>query len=136
MNIIWANMLINVSRVMFGRVLTQVHLAGLIIESKELLGFTVKELEIPHFYIPLSLLFDGVINIANSFGVVNMDGSWWLWMAKFFKDKPYDFGFLSIKEKCAKFCLSSRGSNQFENCAGELDGAELHSSRRVDRGLA
>ncbi len=50
MNIIWANMLMNVSRVMFGRIVAQVLLAGLIIESKELLGFTIKDPEIPHFH--------------------------------------------------------------------------------------
>ena len=44
-------------------------------------------------------------------------------MTKFFKDKLYDFGFLSIKEECAKFCLSSRGSNQFENSADDVNGA-------------
>jgi hypothetical protein len=47
-NIIWANMLMNVSRVMFGWVVAQVHLAGLIIESKELFSITIKEPEISH----------------------------------------------------------------------------------------
>jgi hypothetical protein len=57
-----------------------------------------------------------------SYGFVNVDGSWWLWMTKLFKGKLYDFGFLSIKGECAKFCLSSGGSHQFENCAGDVDG--------------
>ncbi len=43
-------------------------------------------------------------------------------MPKFFKDKTYDFGFLSIKEECTKFCLSSGGSHQFDNCADDVDG--------------
>ncbi len=50
MHIIWANMLMNVSCVMFGRVVAQVLLSGLIIESKELLCFTIKEQELPHFH--------------------------------------------------------------------------------------
>ncbi len=50
LNIIWANMLMNVGCVMFGRVVAQVHLSGLIIESKELLCFTIKEPEIPNFH--------------------------------------------------------------------------------------
>ncbi len=50
MNIIWANMLMNVSCVMFGRVVAQVLLSKLIIESKESLCFTIKEPEIPHFH--------------------------------------------------------------------------------------
>ncbi len=44
-------------------------------------------------------------------------------MTKFFKDKPDDFGFLCIKEECAQLCFSSRGSHQFENCAGEVNSA-------------
>ncbi len=50
MNIIWANMLMNVSCVMIGRVVAQVLLSGFIIELKELLCFTIKEPEIPHFH--------------------------------------------------------------------------------------
>jgi hypothetical protein len=49
-NIIWADMLMNVSYVMFGREVAQVLLAGLIMESKELLSFTIKEPEIPRFH--------------------------------------------------------------------------------------
>jgi hypothetical protein len=49
-NIIWANMLMNVSRVIFGRLVTQGFLAGLIIESKEPLSFTIKEPEISDFH--------------------------------------------------------------------------------------
>ncbi len=50
MHIIWANMLMNVSCVMFGRVVAQVLLSGLMIESKELLCFSIKEPEIPLFH--------------------------------------------------------------------------------------
>ncbi len=117
MNIIWANMLMNVSCVMFGRVVAKIILAGLIMEPKEMLSFTINEPEILHFHSARPLLLDGVGNNANSCGVVNVDGSCWLWMTKFFKDKPDDFGFLCIKEECIKLCFSSRGSHHFENCA-------------------
>ncbi len=50
MNIIRANMFMNISRVMFGRDVSQVPLAWLIIESKESLSFTIKEPEISHFH--------------------------------------------------------------------------------------
>jgi hypothetical protein len=50
MNTIWVNMLMIVSCVMFGRVVAQVLLSGLIIELKESLCFTIKEPEIPHFH--------------------------------------------------------------------------------------
>jgi hypothetical protein len=45
-------MLMNVSCVMFGSVVAQVLLSGLIIESKDLLSFTIKEPEIPYFHSP------------------------------------------------------------------------------------
>jgi hypothetical protein len=63
------------------------------------------------------LLLDGDVDNGNSCGVVNVDGSWWLWMTKFFKDEPDDFCLLCIEEECTKLCFSCRGSPQFENCA-------------------
>ncbi len=50
-----------------------------------------------------------------------MDGNWWLWKTKFFKDKPDDFGLLCIKEECTKLCFSSGGSHQFEIGAGDVN---------------
>ncbi len=76
MNIIWANMLMNVSCVMYGRVVAQVFLSGLIIESKESLLFTIKKPEIPHFHSSSMLLLDGVVNNSNSSGVANVYRSW------------------------------------------------------------
>jgi hypothetical protein len=72
-NIIWANMLMNVYCMMYGRVVAQVLLLRLIIESKGLLSFTIKESEIPHFHSVQMVLFDGVVNNADSCGVVNWD---------------------------------------------------------------
>jgi hypothetical protein len=50
----------------------------------------------------VNVVFGGVVNNANSSGVVNVYGSWWLWMTKFFKDKSDDFGLLCIEEERAK----------------------------------
>jgi hypothetical protein len=82
------------------------------------------------------LLLDGVNNNANSCGVVNVDGSWWLWMTKFFKDKLDDFRLLCIKEECAKLCFSHGGSHQFENCAGDVNSAIDLNWRSIMRGSA
>ncbi len=57
-------------------------------------------------------------------------------MTKVFKVKTYGFGFLSIKKKCAKLLLISRGSNQFENCAGYVDGAIDLNWQFIMRGTA
>jgi hypothetical protein len=67
------------------------------------------------------LSLDGVVKNANSCGVVNVYGSWWLWMTKFLKDKPDDVGLLCIKEECAMLRFSRGGSHQFENCAGDMN---------------
>jgi hypothetical protein len=68
--------------------------------------------------------------------MVNVDGSWWLWMTKFFKDKLDDFGLLRIKEECAKLCFSSGGSHQFENCAGDVNSTIDLNWRSITRGTA
>jgi hypothetical protein len=41
-------------------------------------------------------------------------------MTKFFKDNTDNCGLLCNKEECAKLCFSSRGSHQFDNCAGDV----------------
>jgi hypothetical protein len=66
-------------------------------------------------------LLDDVFKNANSSGVVNAYGSWWLWMTKFVKDKPDDFGLLCIEEECTKLRFRCGGSHQFENCAGDVN---------------
>jgi hypothetical protein len=76
-------MLVDVSSVMFGWIIAQVFLAGLIMKFKVLLSFTVKEPEVSHLHCTGSLSFDGVVNNTNSSGVVNMDGCWRLGMPKF-----------------------------------------------------
>ena len=83
MDIIWADMLVDVGSVMFGWIIAQVFLAGLIIKFEVFLSFTVKEPEVSHFHCTGSLSFDGVINNTNSSGVVDMYGCWWLGMPKF-----------------------------------------------------
>ena len=45
----------------------------------------------------------------------------WLWVSEFFEDKAYDLSFLCIEKQCTKFGFSSRCSNKFENCAGDVD---------------
>jgi hypothetical protein len=57
-------------------------------------------------------------------------------MTKFFKDKPDNFGFLCIKEECSKLCFSSRGSHQFENCAGDMNSTIDLNWRSITRSTA
>jgi hypothetical protein len=46
-----------------------------------------------------TLLFDSVLDNANSSGVVHVDGCWRLWMPKFVESLVEDFGFLGIEEE-------------------------------------
>ncbi len=58
-------------------------------------------------------------------------------MSKFFKDKTDDLGFVCIKEECAKFCLSSVCSHQFENFAGDIGSAiDLNRQTSITRNTA
>ncbi len=82
------------------------------------------------------LSFDGVVNNANSSGIVNVYGSWWLWMTKFFKDMPDDLGLLCIKEECAKLRFSHGSRHQFENCAGDVNSSINLNWRFIMRGTA
>jgi len=68
------------------------------------------------------LAFDGVVDNADCSCIVNVNGNWWLWVAKFFKDNSQDLGFLCIKEESTQFSFSGRCSNQLENRACDVDG--------------
>jgi hypothetical protein len=45
-------MLVYVGRMMFGGIVTQVLLAGLIVELEGLMGFSITEPKLVHFHIP------------------------------------------------------------------------------------
>ena len=99
MDIIWADMLMDVSSVMFGQVITQVFLSGLIMKFKVFLSFAVKEPEVSHFHGTRSLSFDGFVDNSDSSGVVDMNGCWWLGMTKFSQSKTKDLGLLCIQKE-------------------------------------
>ena len=50
MNIIRANVLMDVGRMMFGGIVTQVLLARLIVESEESLSFSIKKPKVAHLH--------------------------------------------------------------------------------------
>ncbi len=85
MHIIWLVMLVNVCCVVFRCIIAQVFLTGLIIKLEVLLCYSIQEPEISHFHRTGTLLFDSVIDDANSGGVVDVDGCWRLWVLKFVK---------------------------------------------------
>jgi hypothetical protein len=83
MHIILPDMLVYVCCVVFRWIVTQVFLTGLIIKLEVLLCFSIQEPEISLFRCMGALLFDSVIDNANSSGVVDVDGCWRLGMPKF-----------------------------------------------------
>ncbi len=75
-HIIWPNMFVNVCGVVFRWIIAQVLLTRLLINLAILLCFSIQEQEISHLHCTGTLLFDSVIDDANSNGVVNVDGCW------------------------------------------------------------
>jgi hypothetical protein len=76
MHMRWPDMLVNVCCVVFRWIIAQVVLTGLIIKLQVLLCFLIQEPEISHLHHTEMLLFDSVIDNANSSGVVEMDVYW------------------------------------------------------------
>jgi hypothetical protein len=93
-------MLMNFSRVVFGGIVAQVFLTGLIIKFEVFLCFAIQQPEVLHLHCMGALAFDCVIDDANNSGVVDVDGCWWLWMTKFKEGNSQDLGFLRIEEEC------------------------------------
>ncbi len=122
MDIIGSYMLMDVGRMMFGGIVTQILLAGLIVETGEALSFSIEEPKVAHFHSTRSLAFYGVVHNADRGSIVNVNGNGRLGVAKFFKDKSQNLGFLCIEEESAKFSFSGRCSDQFKNRAGYVDG--------------
>jgi hypothetical protein len=72
MHIIQMNMLMNVGRVVFRRIITHVFLSGLIMKCEILLSFPIQQPEVTHFHGAGALTFDSAINNANGSSVVNV----------------------------------------------------------------
>ncbi len=104
MHIIWTNMLMNVGRVVFRRIIAHVFLSGLIIKFEILLSCSIQQPEVTHLHGVGALTFDSVIDNANV--------SSKLWMPKLMQGKTKDFG---IEEEGSQFGFSGGCSNQFED---------------------
>jgi hypothetical protein len=68
-------------------------------------------------------VFDGVVENADCRSIINVNGSWWLGMSEFFEACPHDFGLLCIEKEGTEFGFRCRGSNELEDCAGDVDSA-------------
>jgi hypothetical protein len=77
-NIIWADMLMYVSRVVFRRIGTQVFLSRLIVKFEVFLHFAVKKPEVLHLHCAGALVFDGIVDNTKGGSVVYVDRRWWL----------------------------------------------------------
>ncbi len=122
MDIIGSYVLMDVGRMMFGGIVTQILFAGLIVETEEALSFGIEEPKVAHFHSMRLLAFDGVVHNADRGSIVNVNGNGRLGVAKFFEDKSQNLGFLCIEEKSTKFSFSGRCSDQLKNRAGNVDG--------------
>ncbi len=123
MNIIWADMLMYVSHVVFRGIVAKVFLSGLIIKFEVFLHFAVKKPEVLHLHCAGALVFDGIVDNANGGSVVYVDRHQWLWVFKFGKSEMEDLGFLCIEKEGTQFGFGGRRSDKFEYCTRDVDGA-------------
>ncbi len=136
MNIIWADMLMYVGRVVFRGIITQVFLPGLVVKFEVLLCFTVEKPEVPHLYCLGALSFDGIVDNADGGSVVNVNWYRQLWVSEFGKSETGDLGFLSVEKEGTQFGFGHRCSNKFEYCACDVDGAVEFDRIAVNRETA
>ncbi len=104
-------MLMNVSCVVFRRMIAHVFLFGLIMKFEILLSLPIQQPEVTHFHGAGAFTFDSVIDNATGSSVVNVYWCWRLWMPKLVQGKMEDFGFLGIEEEGSHFGFSSGCSN-------------------------
>ncbi len=123
MNIIWADMLMYVGRVVFRGITAQVFLPGLIVKLEVFLRFAVKKPEVLHLHCAGALAFDGIVDNADNGSVVYVNWCWWLWVSEFSKSETEDFGFLCIEKEGTQFGFGGRFGNKFEHRTPDVDGA-------------
>jgi hypothetical protein len=71
-NIVWADMLMDVGQVMFRRVVAQVFLPRLVIKFEVRLGNAIQQPEVTHFHCTGTLAFDSFVDDADSGSVIDM----------------------------------------------------------------
>ncbi len=101
MNIICADMLMYVGRVVFRGIIGQGFLPRLIVKFEVLLRFAAKMPEVSHLHCAGALVFDGIVDNADGGSVVNVNWRWWLLVSKFGKSEMEDLGFFCIEKKGA-----------------------------------
>ena len=72
---------------MFRRIIGKVFLSWGIVESEEVLGFSIKKPKVAHFHCAGALAFDGVVHYPHCGGVVDVDGGERLVVSHFFKSR-------------------------------------------------
>ena len=122
MNIIWEDMLMYVSHVVFRGIITEIFLLGLIVKFEVLLHLAIKKPEVLHFHCTGALAFDGIVDNADGGGAGNANRCRWLWVSKFCKSEMEDLGFLCIEKEGTQFGFRGRCGNKFEYCTCNVDG--------------
>jgi hypothetical protein len=121
-NIIWSDMLVYVSHVVFRGIIAQVFLPGLIVKFEVLLSFPIKQPEVLHFHGAGALVFGGIVDNADGGSVVDVNRHWWLWVSKFGKSETEDVGLLCVEEEGTQFGFGGGSSDKFEYSMCDVDG--------------
>lgn len=108
---------------MFGVVVREIGRSTLPVDVELALADAVADPVIAHVDRLGAFLLHRVVDDALGDSVVSLDGSGWLWMAKFFKRSADDGGFLGRVEEGADFGFGCRGQDIFHDVAMDLDGA-------------
>ncbi len=123
MNIIWEDMLMYVSHVVFRGIITEIFLLGLIVKFEVLLHLAIKKPEVLHFHCTGALAFDGIVDNADGGSVVYVNPHRLLWVSEFGKSETEDLGFLCIEKEGTQFGFGGGCGNKFEYCTRDVDGA-------------
>ena len=108
--------------VMFGVIVTHVFESGVSIDVELLASNLIGNPKIGHFHGGGALVLDGVVGNSGSGGVIAIDGSQQLWVAKVLESEVDDTAFLGIAKQCSEFCFGHRCCDIFEDCGDDIDG--------------
>ena len=104
----WANKLVVLRKMMFGEAITAVGFPRSPTDIELFLADAVADPTAAHVKGLGACLFASFIDNGIGSGVVHLDGSWWLRVAKFIKGDPERAGFFCIVEQGSNFCFCCR----------------------------
>ena len=123
MEVKWPHTSVVRASVMFGCIVPEIFLSGVVINFEQFLCLMAQQPEIPHIHRPRSLTLDGIGGDAHRRAVIAMDGGGWLGMSHLLKGESHNFCFKRVEEKGAEFGFGRGCGDTFQDGAIGEDGA-------------